>query len=225
MFEIGVSWCQKLCGVQVRKPSDKAKAKESDLAAGRQNCEFQRFASCDITCDHVLPWKYERVQKVKAAKCLCTGRRKWGKETSPEDAWGVLADSQDLIDFLSEDYFVLSTSFHIFPHLSISFHLELNARLRMGSFCRRLLFLEGFRTRPWVGNSMSWVRCFHESFLQALIFLAEHGEACLNVFPSSCSVPNGRFYYLLVGHLFFFWSVVWNIFLFFHVLGIIIPID
>ena len=84
------------------------------------------------------------VRKVKAEKCLyASGRRKWGKETSPEDAWGILTgDRQDLIDFLSERYFVLSISFH------------LNARLfRMGSFCRRLLFLEGFRTRPWVGNS------------------------------------------------------------------------
>ena len=34
-----VSWCQKLCGVQVRKPSDKAKAQsKSGLAVGLPNC-------------------------------------------------------------------------------------------------------------------------------------------------------------------------------------------
>ena len=125
----------------------------------------------------------------------------------PEASWRATVVKTWSISFLNVTLYFpyLSISFHIFPYLSIFFHLELNARLfRMGSFCRRLLFLEGFRTRPWVGNSShpqpastSWVSPGAD-----LSGRTRRGLPQKRV-PSSCSVLSGRFYFILVGRLFF----------------------
>jgi hypothetical protein len=110
-----------------------------------QTASSQRFALCvNIPRDHVLPWEYER-SKLKSVS-MHQAEESEGKKQAPkmpEASWRATVKTW-LISFLNVTLY--------FPYLSISFHL--NARLfRMGSFCRRLLFLEGFRTRPWVGNS------------------------------------------------------------------------